>query len=83
MVASTFHKWAREGQKLYLVGRQTDELRAIASDFRSRYGTDLEPYPVDGCVPGAMERVLARRPTSDRALIAWGMKAGPDETMQR
>jgi decaprenylphospho-beta-D-erythro-pentofuranosid-2-ulose 2-reductase len=82
MIASTLHKWAQEGQKLYLVGRQTEKLHAIGSDLQIRYGTQIETYQVDVDVPGAIaawwEQFLAQGPTFEKALIAWGYLGDED-----
>jgi decaprenylphospho-beta-D-erythro-pentofuranosid-2-ulose 2-reductase len=82
MIASTLHKWAQEGQKLYLVGRQTEKLHAIASDLQIRYGTQVETYQVDVDVPSAIaawwEQFLAQGPTFEKALIAWGYLGDED-----
>jgi decaprenylphospho-beta-D-erythro-pentofuranosid-2-ulose 2-reductase len=82
MIASTLHKWAQEGQKLYLVGRQAEKLHAIASDLQIRYGTQVETYQVDVDVPGAIaawwEQFLAQGPTFEKALIAWGYLGDED-----
>ncbi len=76
MIASTLHKWAQEGQKLYLVGRQAEKLHAIASDLQIRYGTQVETYQVDVDVPGAIaawwEQFLRRGPPLRRPSLHGG-----------
>ena len=86
MVAASLHKWAQEGQRLYLVGRQIEKLHAIASDLKIRYGAQVETYQVDVDRPGAIaawwEKFLAQGATFEKALIAWGY-LGDEERARR